>query len=172
VRLAAALLIGAWCAGSFFMWATAIQNFAIVDSILAASPSALEKMTATVDPAVRREAMRYQASELNRLFFSGWGWVQIPLALATLGLAWRAAAGSTVRGLAAAALGITLFLSLYVVPETVRLGRAIDFTAQSEAVEQRDAFWTLHHAYTGLDMLKVVLLAAMFVGLLRDSRGD
>ena len=52
---------------------------------------------------------------------------------------------------------IAVALAAYVVPETVRLGRMIDFASQGELLEARSAFWTLHHTYTGLDMLKLLL---------------
>ena len=52
---------------------------------------------------------------------------------------------------------ITVFLQLYVVPETVRLGRLLDFVPREPPPPEDAPFWRLHHTYTGLDMLKFVL---------------
>ena len=69
---------------------------------------------------------------------------------------WLGGAGSgrVSVALLAVMLAIVAFLALYAVPETVRLGRVMDFAddGSHSAVEQ--AFWRLHHSYTGLDMAK------------------
>jgi hypothetical protein len=57
---------------------------------------------------------------------------------------------------------ITVFLQLYVVPETVRLGRLLDFVPREPAPPEAAPFWRLHHTYTGLDMLKFVLGLTVF----------
>ncbi|MDE0102576.1 MAG: hypothetical protein OXN89_09365, partial [Bryobacterales bacterium] len=84
----------------------------------------------------------------------GMGRAQLPLAAAALALAWRAGSGRVSVALLAVMLAIVAFLALYAVPETVRLGRVMDFAddGSHSAVEQ--AFWRLHHSYTGLDMAK------------------
>ena len=53
---------------------------------------------------------------------------------------------------------IVVGLQLYVVPETIRLGRQIDFQSRQTETAEQAAFWRLHHAYTGLDMLKFLTI--------------
>ena len=52
---------------------------------------------------------------------------------------------------------IAVGLAAHVVPETIRLGRLIDFALESSLPDVRNSFWALHHTYTALDMLKVLL---------------
>lgn len=150
-------LLGAWSAGTVFMWQTAIKNFAVAESIVASGDEELSEAVGDLSEEGLRAALRYQASEVNRLFFRGWGWVQIPIAVGCLFLAWFLRCGRGAMALTGSMLVIAIFLAAYVVPETVRLGRMIDFAAEGALREVRDSFWTLHHTYTGLDMLKFVM---------------
>lgn len=155
MRTALALALGAWIAGTLFMWLVAMKNFETAAAILTEGRAEFQVIT----PEDLRAALRYQASEVNRLFFSGWGWVQVGLgALAAL-LAWRGRYGKAIPALTLGCWVVALFLQLYVVPETIVTGRQIDFAKLPE-VEAR--FWTLHHLYTGFDMAK-------FVGLLASA---
>ena len=103
-------------------------------------------------------------------FLRGWGWVQLPIALLAVALAWKLKAGRFVSVAVGAMLLITLFLQFYVVPETVRLGRLIDFIEEGELAAETSFFWTLHHSYTALDMLKF-LLALATAGVLMFRKG-
>ena len=150
-------LLGAWCAATVFMWQTAIQNFAVAASVQASGEAGLREAVGDLTDEDLRLVLRHQASETNRLFFRSWGWIQIPLATAVLFLAWKFAGGRLVTAASAATLGIALLLSAYVVPETVRLGRMLDFAGPGALAEVRSAFWFLHNAYTGLDMVKLLL---------------
>jgi hypothetical protein len=94
---------------------------------------------------------------VNRLFFEGWGLLQPPLAVLVMLLAWRSGSARAIVAAAALMLLITVFLQLYVVPETVRLGRLLDFVPREPPPPEAAPFWRLHHTYTGLDMLKFVL---------------
>ncbi len=157
------ITIGLWLAGTLFMWQVAMKNFAVVESILAEPPAGLAESVAPLAAEQLRPALRYQASEVNRLFFAGWGWTQVPLALVALTLSWLTFLSKGPRAMAVIALLIALFLSLHVVPETIRLGELIDFDRSGGPVE--DTFWTYHHLYTGFDMLKFLLLLGL-AGLL------
>ena len=111
--------------------------------------------------------MRYQASEVNRLFFDGWGWTQFPFAAAVLALALRGGLGGAFRAAAALSALIVCFLQLYVVPETIRLGAMMDFGGGDAETAER--FWALHHTYTGLDLLKLFLLLGCGAVLVRNA---
>ena len=72
-RTALGTVLGGWAVGTLFMWVVATQNFATVERIIAAPPAVLESMTAPLEPGDLREVLRYEASELNRLYFNRWG---------------------------------------------------------------------------------------------------
>lgn len=154
------LLVGLWSAGTLFMWQVAIQNFAVAERIAGSSPDGLRAAVGALSEEGLRSALRFQASEVNRLFFHWWGWLQIPLAVGCAALAFRLRQKTLVWA-ALAMLAISLFLAAYVVPETVRFGRLIDFAAEGSMPETHASFWTLHHLYTGLDLLKFGLGLAM-----------
>lgn len=165
-RSALAVILGGWLFGTLFMWFVATQNFAAVDRILAAPPEQFRSMTAGLAAAEAREVLRYEASELNRLFFDRWGYAQALLALVAVVLAWNG--GRRLRAAIIVAAVITVGLQLYVVPETIRIGRIIDFQPREPETPQQAQFWRLHHAYTGLDMLKFLTVAGSCVALLRQ----
>jgi hypothetical protein len=165
-RTALALTLGGWAVGTLFMWFVATQNFAAVDRILAAPPAALQSLTAGLDAADAREVLRYEASELNRLYFDRWGYAQVLLALIAVALAWNG--GRRLRAGILVATVIAVGLQFYVVPETIRIGRSIDFQPRQPETPRQAEFWRLHNAYTGLDMLKFLIVAGCGIALLRE----
>lgn len=170
-RLSLLLLLGAWLGATVFMWMVATKNFAIVEQILATPADGFAETVAALSPEELRLALRYQASEVNRLFFEGWGMIQPPLALVVMLLAWRSGGGRLLVALTAVMLLITVFLQLYVVPETVRLGRLLDFVPREPPPPEAGPFWRLHHTYTGLDMLKFVLGLAVAGIVVKRANG-
>ena len=155
--LALLFLVGAWSGCSVFMWQVAIQNFAVAEGLSVSSDEGLRDAVNGLSDESLRSVLRYQASEVNRLFFGIWGWVQLPIAVSLLVLVRAARCGMVAMPMAAGMLLIAVGLAAYVVPETVRLGRLIDFAAESSLPDVRSSFWTLHHTYTTLDMLKFAL---------------
>ena len=155
-------LLGVWCGATVFMWQVAIQNFTVANALAASENPGFRAAVEGLSPENARAAARYQASEVNRLFFNGWGWAQLALGAPAVFFAWRLR-----RRLVLAAVGamaaLALFLQLYAVPETIRLGRLLDFAQEGEQAAAREMFWTLHHAYTGLDMTKFALGIAAVV---------
>ncbi len=150
-------LAGVWSGSTVFMWQVAIQNFAVAESVSASSNKGLSDAVQGLSDEGLLSALRYQASEVNRLFFRGWGWVQLPIAALALFLTRVARCGTVALVMAGLMLLICIGLAAYVVPETVRLGRLIDFGAESSLPDVPSAFWALHHTYTALDMLKFVM---------------
>ncbi len=160
-------LLGVWCGATVFMWQVAIHNFTVANALAESDDRGFRAAVEGLSAENLRAAARYQASEVNRLFFNGWGWMQVPLAALAVFAAWRLR-----NRLALAAVGVmtalTLFLQLYVVPQTIRLGRLIDFAQEGEQAAASEMFWTLHHVYTGLDMAKFVLgIAAVVIVFVR-----
>ncbi len=168
-RLILLLLLGAWLGATVFMWMVATQNFAEVERVRASHSEGFAATVAKLTPDELRLVLRYQASEVNRLFFEGWGMLQPPLALLVMLLAWRSGGSRGVVAATAIMLLIVVFLQFYVVPETVRLGRLLDFIPRQPPPPESAPFWRLHHTYTGLDMLKFVLgLGVAFVVVKRS----
>tara|TARA_Y100000588_G_scaffold395219_1_gene521412 strand:+ start:4139 stop:4675 length:537 start_codon:yes stop_codon:yes gene_type:complete len=153
-------LLGAWGCGTVFMWSIAMQNFQVVDEILMALPGPLHDVSAAFSVENVRLIMRYQASEVNRLFFDGWGMAQIVVAVIVL-LIVSKMERRFLRVAAMLLLGVCLILQFYVVPETIRLGRIIDFLPRSPSPPEAILFWRLHHIYTGLDMAKFITILGL-----------
>ena len=149
-----------------------MKNFQVVDAVLGAPPEAFRETASALSADDLRLVMRYQASEVNRLFFDGWGMVQIALAAAFVWPAWRLG-GRFLPATAILLLVTCLVLQFYVVPETIRLGRIIDFLPRDPAPPEAVLFWRLHHAYTALDMVKlVVILGSLGVVLGRRTEAE
>ncbi len=167
-RALIAFLLGAWLAGTFFMWAVATQNFRVVDRLLAAPGPEVSRRVAPLAEGDARLLMRHQASEVNRLFFERWGWTQLALGLLVVWLVFSVSPDRALRLTVALMLLIAATTQFVVVPETVRLGRLLDFAPRSAASEplgpEAARFWRLHGAYTGLDMLK------FFLGIFASAR--
>jgi hypothetical protein len=152
-----ALIIGSWTAGTLFMWAVATQNFRLVDRILASPPPAWTERAGSLASSDARLLMRYQASEVNRLFFERWGWAQIALGLLLAALVFTAPTPRWLRLSALLMLLIAVALQFAVVPETVRLGRLLDFAPRDVPPPEYAPFWRLHAAYTLLDGTRLLL---------------
>ena len=166
-------LLGLWSGCTVFMWQVAIQNFAVAESVASSGNVGLRTAVGELSQGSLRAAVRYQASEVNRLFFTRWGWIQIPLAAGVLLLAWFSGTGRTVVVLIGAMLAIAILLAGYVAPETAVLGRMMDFAPETDLPNVRSRFWTLHHAYTALDMAKFVLgLGAVVLAMRARRRGS
>jgi hypothetical protein len=150
-------VLGLWLGCTVFMWLVATQNFAVVEAIRSADNSGFSAAASDLSPENLRLVLRYQASEVNRLFFNGWGLAQLLIALAAIVLAWRAKLSRVPLALIAVMVVIVVVLQGYVVPETIRLGRLLDFVPREPAPPEAAPFWRLHHTYTGLDMLKFLL---------------
>lgn len=170
-RSALLLVLGVWLGCTVFMWLVATQNFAVVEAIRGAEKAGFSAAASDLPAENLRLILRYQASEVNRLFFNGWGLAQLPIALAAILLAWAAKLNRAPLVLIATMVVIVVALQGYVVPETIRLGRLLDFVPRQPAPPEAAPFWRLHHTYTGLDMLKFLLgLVAAWLTARRTGR--
>ncbi|MGF1615236.1 MAG: hypothetical protein ACFCVA_15380 [Gammaproteobacteria bacterium] len=158
------------CGGWFFLTISigyvAIANFSqLQPQRLPAVETALADV---MDAQAQATTLRYVASELNRHFFSVYGWANLTLAAAALVLVstsgrmlrWRTAALAVCFGIAA--LG-----ALYLTPTLIDLGRQIDFLPREPAPDPVRQFYRLHRLSEGLELLKLVLLTGVSVSLVR-----
>ncbi len=161
-------ILGAWMLGIVIVAAVAMQNFHTIDRLLEATPNAaFERGVEVLDgdrPGAAREFLRYLSSELNRLFFVGWGLAETVLGVALTALVWNVGP-VRLRVAAMALLALTVVLTFAVTPPIVGIGRALDFVPRDPPPPELAAFGWLHAAYSIGDGLKLVVgvLAAVWI---------
>lgn len=166
-RRLASLILGAWLAGCVFMDMVATQNFHAVDRMLASPPAAAAKQIQEMGgPGQARVLLRYQASEINRLFFENWERVQLFLGfLLFMIFLFGSNSGKFSLFCSVAMLLIVVAERFAMTPFMIRLGRAIDFPPADAVSSQRSQFWALHTAYSATEMVKIAIGAALAVKL-------
>jgi hypothetical protein len=171
---ALAALLGAWLMGSVIAFAVAPTNFRRVDELLAGSDNAtFRALVERVGAADTRELLRYLASELNRVLFTGWNVAQAAIGALVVALAWRALSGSrSLRALALSASLIVVVLLSVFTPWIIDVGRSLDFVPRQPPPPQLARFQLLHVAYTALDMIKVVCVSIALYRVVRAAPGD
>ena len=128
------MLLGAWLGGCVFMDMVATQNFRSVDRLLASPPASVaQRVQAIGGHDAARAFLRYQASELNRQYFTGWENTQIALGvLLTLTLWMSGHRDRVTLWLPSLMLAITLLMHFVLTPQITRLGRAMDFAGTGQ----------------------------------------
>ena len=166
----ALLLIGGWLLGIAAMAAVAMQNFYTIDRLLETMPNAtFEQGVQALEidrEGAAREFLRYLSSELNRLFFMGWGVAETVVGVAVVGLLWNFPQ-RRVRWAALAMLALTAILTFAVTPPIVDVGRMLDFVPRDPPPPELAAFGLLHAAYSIADGVKLVLGTAMAFWIVR-----
>ena len=147
-------LMGAWLMGTAFLWLVATENFRRVDAILSSPHPEFQQRLELLSAGEARVVLRFLASELNRFYFTAWGWSQLILGGVILILSWRLAADRFELGLLGAIWLLAAILTLWVTPSLVEIGRQVDFIPRSPPPPQMDAFWRYHLAYTVTDLVK------------------
>jgi hypothetical protein len=168
----AALLLGAWLAGSLFMDLVATGNFRSVDRLLAApSPQAAERIRSMGGHNVARAFLRYHVSEQNRWYFETWEQIQIGLGTVLFLILLFSPRRDKVLLVQTLLLLVTvLVMHFFLTPQIVRLGRAIDFTPPATLSSDRTTFWTYHSVYSGGELMKLGLGLLMAVRLVRGRQ--
>lgn len=150
------LLLGAWIGGCVFMDMVATQNFRSVDRLLASPPASVaQRVQAIGGHDEARAFLRYQASELNRQYFTGWENTQIALGvLLTLTLWMSGHRDRVTLWLPSLMLAITLLMHFVLTPQITRLGRAMDFAGTGQPGSSTQ-FWVFHGIYSALELIKL-----------------
>ncbi|ACY19007.1 hypothetical protein [Haliangium ochraceum] len=162
-------LLGVWFALSVCMAFIASANFR------ALSPDNLrqadEVFAVFADTEARRVALRYAASELNRSLFTTYSAVHVVIAAAAFALLWLVPQRGRRRLWMALALGTcALFALIFVAwftPTMVELGRQIDFLPRDPEPALVSEFYRLHRINVAMEMIKLTLIAAVSVALVR-----
>lgn len=157
----------------------ATQSFQSVDRLLSHdNPQA----TVRLKPfgAEARVLLRYQAAEQNRWYFQTWETFQ--LVFGFLFFAVMLFGSREDKFILLGALFLLLVVALqkfFLTPEVTALGRTLDFLPPDVQTPERNRFWVLHTAYSGIEAGKWLLtmfLAGRMVfsrkrsGRSRDSR--
>ncbi|HLY63078.1 MAG TPA: DUF4149 domain-containing protein [Terriglobia bacterium] len=156
-QIMAVAVLGIWIGITVFMWFAAGRSFATVERVLLSQNPQYVKITKPLSPTETRELLRNLASEINRTYFSAYGWTQVVLAIALLFLLLRQTPRDTAAlVITGAMLAIVLVLAVVVTPQIIALGRSIDFVPRNPPPPEMGRFGMLHGAYTGLDGLKLL----------------
>jgi len=168
----AALLLGAWIGGCVFMDSVATQNFRSVDRLLAAPPAPInQRIQAMGGHDAARVFLRYQASELNRRYFTAWEDTQIVLgALLIFTLVAAGYRDKVTIWLPSLMLGITLLMHFLLTPEITRLGRTLDLAPLGQPSASSTRFWIFHGGYSALELIKLGWGLALAIWLLLPKR--
>jgi len=168
-RRLACFFLGLWLAGGLFVAWVATQNFRSVDRMLSgANPAATLQLKPFGQEA--RMILRYHASELNRYYFARWETYQL-----LFGSFFFCVMLFGSREGKFTLVGVLLMLLLValqrfiVTPEITALGRLIDFVPADQPSPERNRFWVVHMAYTGVEVGKWIL-ALVLTGQLVFSR--
>ncbi|MFN0166819.1 MAG: hypothetical protein ACKV22_10350 [Bryobacteraceae bacterium] len=161
-------ILGAWLAGCVFMFWVATQNFRSVDRLLATPAPEAAALLAKAGRHDMRLLLRYHSSELNRLYFSGWEWAQLLLGAAAAAASAGFKSSRSMGGVVLFLVALTAAEHWLLTPDIVSLGRAIDFVAGP--TPERERFWKLHGAYSGIEVLKMIALAVLTLRLWIPSR--
>ena len=157
------ILLGVWITGTLILAGVATQNFRTIDRLLSAPTVEFSRAIAPLGQNEARAVLRYLSSELNRLYFRAWGFIQLALGAVILAgaLGHRPLDRAGVIGAAALFLlaVVMLLLNWFIVP----LGRSLDFVPHTPAPPALSRFWRLHFAYTSLDAMKLILCLWLLV---------
>lgn len=159
-RTLIAILLGAWLGASIVADVAVTQNFQAVDRFLAnPGNAATEAQLNTIGRAPERVILRRNAAEENNWIFLNWERVEIAIAVALLALL---LAGGTRGILSGGAVLLIVLLAVehfFLTPEITSLGRVVDNLQASDP--QYKTFWMLHGFYSGLDILKMLVVGAL-----------
>ena len=170
---AAVFWLGAWVMGTLCVSVVAMQDFYTVDRLLGTSSNnAFAGMVEDLGRESTRSLLRYLASELNRLFFQVWNWTQFGIGGAVLWLLWRVPRASTLKGLVIGMLAVVVFLTVWVTPEIIAVGRSLDFVPRDPEPPELSRFGMLHGFYAVLELLKGAVGVAATVWIIRLDAGQ
>lgn len=152
-------LIAAWVMWTLLMWSAAMTSFRTVERVLSKPDMRFARM---IEPlSAPRGAFRFFASQVNAGNFRAYGRGQIILAVALLIIIGALLPGDRLsEALVAIMLAITLVLTFSVAPRINDLRPALELNPSSPRPAR---FWTLHRAYTGLDIAKLLLGLAVLI---------
>ena len=149
----------------------ATQNFRGVDRLLSSyNPAVTSRLMPLGSQA--RMVLHYQASEMNRWLFSNWELTQLVCGAAFfLVVLFGSRENKFVLSGILLTLALVLVQHVVLTPELVALGRLIDFVPPDAPSPEREQFWVVHNAYSGIELAKW-LVALVLAGKLVFISGE
>lgn len=152
---AAALCLGVWLMGTVCVSVVAMQDFYTIDRLLADPGNAtFAEMVEQIGHNQSRNFLRYLASELNRLYFRLWNFVQFGIGGFAFWLVLGIPQASRVKWLIVGMLVTVALLTLWITPQILLVGRSLDFVPRDPVPPNMRIFGFLHAVYTILEILK------------------
>lgn len=162
-------ILGGWFFLSVSMAYVASANFRVLEADSLRQADVVYAEIPAGDE--RRRDLRYAASEINRYLFSVYSAAHVGVAAAAFALLWLVPLSRGRRAWMTAALGVCLVFAIVFVawftPTMVELGREIDFMARDPAPPPVLRFFALHRINVTMEMIKLALIAAVTVALIR-----
>jgi hypothetical protein len=157
-RRMASFFLGLWLGASLFMAWTANQNLKSVDRLLSREdPVATLNLKPLGDHG--STILRYTASEQNRWHRAKWETIQVIAGGVFLLTMLFGSREDKFILLGFLVLILVVLLQKYLIsPELTALGRLTDFAPTNEPSPDRNRFWVVQTAYTGVEMGKWALM--------------
>lgn len=166
-RRIAVFLLGFWLGCTVFMGWVATHNLGSVDPILKQSDRQLQREIKDIGYDRVKALLRFEAAELNRHYFYYWEWMQILLAIIALVVLLDATSGNKFTMLVMVGMLLVIVVQHFLVePAVVELGRGLDFAPPDQMVDERRAFRTFHAYYSGIELIKIVLIGVISMRML------
>jgi hypothetical protein len=170
IRRLTMAIIGVWIGLSLAMLFVATQNFRGVDRLLEAPGAPASQVMETITRDDARALLRYQVSELNRFFFDWFGLVQVALAVAlTVNLLFATNGHRPTLVICVLLVILVAIEKWYMTPEITYLGRLIDFVRSDLPSPVRSRFWSFHIAFSVMEVVKLLVLAALGIRVIMRS---
>lgn len=167
----AALLTGAWVAGSVFHLTSRWVSGETVQAMVWQPRPEVAKLTVNLEPKALGLVMRHVAAEVNRRVTRYWELAQILLGLALLATLFFGPDGKRYTlVLCMLMLGSVLFLRWFISSEIRALTPAADFVLDTEESLPRDRLRSLETGYQIIDTVKIALGLTLGFGLVKRSR--
>jgi hypothetical protein len=156
-RRLSALLLGAWLGASILTDVAVTQNFQAVDRFLEAPGNAgTSAELSRIGRARERAILRRNAGEENNWIFLNWERTEFAVGGALfLLLLFGERPQKTMLILCLLMIVVVALEHFLLAPEITGMGRIIDDLPA--AAPERKRFWMLHGAYSGLDILKMLI---------------
>lgn len=172
------LLLGLWLGGSIVVWGVVGYNFAGIPRILDNHPelanrSGLDPGDSEYTDKVKTSVIWVYSSELNRAYFTYWGFAQLGLALAALLAAIRGRHGVFLTGLVIAAGALAAYSYFWQIPEIITVGTSLDFVPRDPPPSQLETFHRLHKSSLFTDFGRgALIILATILCIMRTRRAS
>ena len=169
LRRIASFVLGIWLGGSVLLAFAAMGNFSTVNRVVANPAPLAARLIQPLGPERSRELLRSLAAEENSRYFQAWELTQFALGLILGAVLLLDRRGWLLPSLCGVMLLLVAFLHFRVTPEMVWLQRTVEFLPAGASTPERTHFMTLHHVYSTIEIIKI-LLGCVITGILFTIR--